>query len=222
MPDEPEPLRGDVAHGSRVVQLGGDRRGRRRALRHPDRAGRPLRPQHLAGAARAARRSCSRRAGSRPACPSTRPATTGASSRPPPPATAWAPTRSCPGAGADEILDMCVKAFLPAGRTAVVPVPSYAMYRVVTRAARRRRDPGPSPRAASGGFGDGRPRRFAPPPATPRSSGCATRTTRPGSRSPRAPSRRCSTASRRTPPPTDASPPPSSWTRPTPSSRARR
>ncbi|MEW6225471.1 MAG: histidinol-phosphate transaminase [Chloroflexota bacterium] len=37
-----------------------------------------------------------------------------------------------PGAGADEILDLCVKAFLPAGATAVVPVPSYAMYRVVT------------------------------------------------------------------------------------------
>ncbi len=37
-----------------------------------------------------------------------------------------------PGAGADEILDMCVKAFLPAGQVAVVPVPSYAMYRVVT------------------------------------------------------------------------------------------
>lgn len=37
-----------------------------------------------------------------------------------------------PGAGADEILDMAVKAFLPAGRSAVIPVPSYAMYRVVT------------------------------------------------------------------------------------------
>ena len=37
-----------------------------------------------------------------------------------------------PGAGADEVLDMCVKAFLPAGATAVIPVPSYAMYRVVT------------------------------------------------------------------------------------------
>jgi histidinol-phosphate aminotransferase len=36
-----------------------------------------------------------------------------------------------PGAGADEILDMCVKAFLPPGGSAVVPVPSYAMYRVV-------------------------------------------------------------------------------------------
>jgi histidinol-phosphate aminotransferase len=37
-----------------------------------------------------------------------------------------------PGAGADEILDMCVKAFLPAGATAVIPVPTYAMYRVHT------------------------------------------------------------------------------------------
>jgi histidinol-phosphate aminotransferase len=36
-----------------------------------------------------------------------------------------------PGAGADEILEMVVKAFLPAGQRAVVPVPSYAMYRVV-------------------------------------------------------------------------------------------
>jgi histidinol-phosphate aminotransferase len=37
-----------------------------------------------------------------------------------------------PGAGADEILDMCAKAFLDAGDAAVIPVPSYAMYRVVT------------------------------------------------------------------------------------------
>lgn len=37
-----------------------------------------------------------------------------------------------PGAGADEILDMCAKAFLRAGEAAVVPTPSYAMYRVVT------------------------------------------------------------------------------------------
>jgi histidinol-phosphate aminotransferase len=36
------------------------------------------------------------------------------------------------GAGADEILDLVAKAFLPAGGRAVVPVPSYAMYRVVT------------------------------------------------------------------------------------------
>ncbi|HET7473077.1 MAG TPA: aminotransferase class I/II-fold pyridoxal phosphate-dependent enzyme [Candidatus Limnocylindrales bacterium] len=36
------------------------------------------------------------------------------------------------GAGADEILDLCAKAFLPPGGRAVVPVPTYAMYRVVT------------------------------------------------------------------------------------------
>jgi histidinol-phosphate aminotransferase len=36
------------------------------------------------------------------------------------------------GAGADEILDLVGKAFLPPGGEAVVPVPSYAMYRVVT------------------------------------------------------------------------------------------
>ncbi len=42
------------------------------------------------------------------------------------------------GAGADEILDLVGKAFLPAGSAAVIPTPSYAMYRVVTeqRAAR--------------------------------------------------------------------------------------
>jgi histidinol-phosphate aminotransferase len=35
-----------------------------------------------------------------------------------------------PGCGADEILDMCTKAFLPAGRAAVISTPTYAMYRV--------------------------------------------------------------------------------------------
>ncbi len=37
-----------------------------------------------------------------------------------------------PGCGADEILDMCVKAFLPAGGRSVVPTPTYAMYRVLS------------------------------------------------------------------------------------------
>jgi histidinol-phosphate aminotransferase len=36
------------------------------------------------------------------------------------------------GAGADEILDLVGKAFLPPGGRAVVPAPTYAMYRVVT------------------------------------------------------------------------------------------
>ncbi|HLQ49705.1 MAG TPA: histidinol-phosphate transaminase [Candidatus Dormibacteraeota bacterium] len=36
------------------------------------------------------------------------------------------------GAGADEVLDLVGKAFLPPGGEAVVPAPSYAMYRVIT------------------------------------------------------------------------------------------
>ncbi len=36
------------------------------------------------------------------------------------------------GAGADEILDMAAKAFLAAGGTAVVAIPTYSMYRVVS------------------------------------------------------------------------------------------
>jgi histidinol-phosphate aminotransferase len=36
------------------------------------------------------------------------------------------------GAGADEILDLVGKAFLPPGGAAVIPAPTYAMYRVVT------------------------------------------------------------------------------------------
>lgn len=42
------------------------------------------------------------------------------------------------GAGADEVLDLVAKAFLPAGSAALVPIPTYAMYGVLTsqRAAR--------------------------------------------------------------------------------------
>ena len=40
------------------------------------------------------------------------------------------PDEVVPGAGADEVLDMCTKAFLPAGESAVIPVPTYAMYRI--------------------------------------------------------------------------------------------
>lgn len=36
------------------------------------------------------------------------------------------------GAGADEILDICAKALLRPGDRAIVPIPTYAMYRVVT------------------------------------------------------------------------------------------
>lgn len=49
-----------------------------------------------------------------------------------------APDELLVGAGADEILDLAAKAFIPPGGGAVIPSPSYAMYRVVTeqRAAR--------------------------------------------------------------------------------------
>lgn len=43
-----------------------------------------------------------------------------------------APDELLVGAGADEILDLAAKAFLPPGGRAVIPVPTYAMYRVVT------------------------------------------------------------------------------------------
>jgi len=36
------------------------------------------------------------------------------------------------GAGADEILDLVAKAFLPPGAAAVIPTPTYAMYRILT------------------------------------------------------------------------------------------
>ena len=36
------------------------------------------------------------------------------------------------GAGADEVLDLLAKAFIPPGAAAVVPTPTYAMYRVLT------------------------------------------------------------------------------------------
>ncbi len=42
------------------------------------------------------------------------------------------PSELIVGAGADEILDIVAKAFITGGGTAVVPVPTYAMYRVVT------------------------------------------------------------------------------------------
>jgi histidinol-phosphate aminotransferase len=45
---------------------------------------------------------------------------------------AVSPTELIVGAGADEILDIVGKAFIPPGGHAVVPVPTYPMYRVVT------------------------------------------------------------------------------------------
>jgi histidinol-phosphate aminotransferase len=52
--------------------------------------------------------------------------------------TGVAPHEVIVGAGADEILDLVAKAFLAAGSAALVPIPTYAMYGVLTsqRAAR--------------------------------------------------------------------------------------
>ncbi|MFM2106634.1 MAG: hypothetical protein RL338_1666 [Chloroflexota bacterium] len=41
------------------------------------------------------------------------------------------PDRVVVAAGADEVLDICLKAFLPPGGTALIPTPTYAMYRVL-------------------------------------------------------------------------------------------
>ncbi|MDQ3937821.1 MAG: histidinol-phosphate aminotransferase family protein [Chloroflexota bacterium] len=51
---------------------------------------------------------------------------------------AVAPDEIVVGAGADEVLDLAAKAYLPAGSAALVPVPTYAMYGVLStqRAAR--------------------------------------------------------------------------------------
>ena len=42
------------------------------------------------------------------------------------------------GAGADEILDLLAKAYLPPGGTAVVPMPTYSMYRILAEQRRAR------------------------------------------------------------------------------------
>ena len=65
-------------------------------------------------------------------CPSTRRPTTDASSRPRRRATGCRRDELIVGAGADEILDIITKAFLPVGGAAVIPTPTYAMYRVDT------------------------------------------------------------------------------------------
>ena len=43
-----------------------------------------------------------------------------------------APDQVVPGAGADELIDLCARAFLPVGGVAVSAPPSYAMYAVAT------------------------------------------------------------------------------------------
>ena len=54
------------------------------------------------------------------------------------------------GAGADEILDLVAKAFLAPGAGAVIPTPTYAMYRVLTEQRPARPIPVPRQSAANG------------------------------------------------------------------------
>ena len=54
------------------------------------------------------------------------------------------------GAGADEILDLVAKAFLPPGAGAVIPTPTYAMYHVLTEQRPARPIPMPRRSAANG------------------------------------------------------------------------
>ena len=54
------------------------------------------------------------------------------------------------GAGADEVLDLLAKAFLAPGSVAVVPTPTYAMYRVLTEQRRARPVAVPRRSAAEG------------------------------------------------------------------------
>jgi len=54
------------------------------------------------------------------------------------------------GAGADEILDLAAKAFLPPGAGAVIPTPTYAMYDVLTEQRPARPIPVPRRSAANG------------------------------------------------------------------------
>ena len=54
------------------------------------------------------------------------------------------------GAGADEILDLLAKAFIAPGATAVIPTPTYAMYRVLTEQRPARAALGPRAPAARG------------------------------------------------------------------------
>ena len=94
------------------------------------------------------------------------------------------PSELLVGAGADEILDLVGKAFLPPAARPSSPSPTYAMYRVITeqRGARVRRRPRLGPDA--GWALDVAAIRAAAIAERPRSCGCAARTTRPRSPEP--------------------------------------
>ena len=218
-PMSPTPVTFTSPNAPVVVQLGGDRRGGRGPLRPRPRDDRPVRPQHLPHPAGPRRPSCWRPAGSRRRCPNTRRPTTAAWSRRPPPATASTPAEILVGAGADEILDIVAKVFIPAGGARRRPGPDLRDVPRPDRAARRDRRRRPAARRG-GGLG-ARPRRpSARPPPTRCRRRLAVQPEQPD-RAGRA-RRRDRDAARRawptTPPRPGARPRSSSSTRPTPSS----
>ncbi len=132
-----------------------------------------------------------------------------------------APDEILVGAGADEVLDVIAKACLPAGGAAVVPVPTYAMYRVVTEQRGATVLAVPRRPAADDWAIDvdavvgGRPRGVGRLAVQPQQPDGAARTRRRHRGA-------CSIASAPMPRPTAARPPSSCSTRPMPSSSDRR
>ena len=90
------------------------------------------------------------------------------------------------GAGADEILDLVAKTFIPHGGAAIVPIPTYPMYGILTdqRGAHGRPRPAPAARRPASRSTSTAIRAAvrAADPGDPASSGCATPTTRPATR----------------------------------------
>ena len=171
----------------------------RRATAIPVEPDPAVRPEHLARPAAMlagdARRGPLRDA----ACPSTRPRTTGGSSTRPRRATASTADEVLVGRGRgrDPRHVRARRSCRPA-RRAVIPIPTYAMYRVLTEQRGGRGHRRPAPGAAEGWAID-IPAVRAAARERRRSSGCAARTTRPAAPSPTA---RSSAARRASP--TDA------------------
>ena len=204
----PTPVTFTLADRPGLVQLGGHRRGGRRALRRPDRAtivrfDLNTSPAPPALVARLLAAGALRDAALRVPAVRLPPARRGRRRA----LRRRDRTRSSSGAGADEILDLVGKAFLPAGRRGGRPDPDLRDVPGHHRAARRdASSPSRASAAAEGWALDvaGRPRGR---PRRARSSGCAARTTRPPWPSPTARSRRSSTSSPATPPRTAATAP---------------
>ncbi len=170
-----------------VLHLGSHRRGGRGALRPAHRAGRALRPQHLADAAGAHRRAAGRTVASRRPCPNTRRPTTSDWSRPPPSASGSGPTRSWSAPARTRSSTSSARSSCPRARGPSCPSrPTRCTGSSPNSAARRSRavpTPGRRRRLCPG------PRRpCGPQPGTRSSSGCAAPTTRRRCPSPTAPS----------------------------------